>query len=65
MYDDPLLVANFLSNKETIPPHCNLNQGRLDCDQIASAAVVSYCTVFSDIAEGWGVLVNDPALVSP
>jgi hypothetical protein len=34
------------------------------CDQIVSTTIVSYCVIFSDIATGWGVYANDPALSS-
>ena len=33
------------------------------CDHIVTIIVVSYCMIFSDIAEGMGVYGNDPALL--
>lgn len=31
-------------------------------DQIVTTVVVSYCVIFSVIAEGWGVYANRPAI---
>ena len=49
------LSGESAADKQTIPAAC---------DWIVTAIVTSYCMIFSDIADRWGVQANNPALLS-